>query len=245
MLHKEISDFLIAKGNSEIAKHSKRFFKTGPGEYGEGDIFIGIRVPVIRSAIKQFKDADLETAQALLKSKYHEIRLFAVLLMVALFKKAKRAEQQVIYDVYLANHQYINNWDLVDSSAHNIVGQHLLNDGLKDKKLFTKRQGVLYALVNSHSLWERRIAVLASFQFIRNHEFDISIKLYEMLIHDKEDLIHKAVGWMLRELGKRDRPLLEKFLKEHLHNMPRTMLRYAIEKFTKEERQQYLTANFS
>ena len=243
MLHKEIHDYLVQKGNPQIAKKSSGYFKTGPGEYGEGDSFIGIRMPVIRDAIKKYKAADLATAQALLISKHHEIRLFSVLLMVSLFKKSNGSEQVEIYHAYLANTQYINNWDLVDSSAHYIVGQHLLNEGLKDKALFNKGKGILYKLVNSASLWERRIAVLASFQFIRNEELGISIEIYEALLGDNEDLIHKAVGWMLRELGKRDRARLEQFLKKHLNEMPRTMLRYAIEKFSKEERLRYLTGN--
>ena len=244
MLHQEIHQYLLQKGDPKIAQHSKGFFKTGPGEYGEGDVFIGIRVPVVRDAIKKFKEAKLDTALILLKSDIHEIRLFAVLLMVALFKKANVSQQQEIYECYLANSQYINNWDLVDSSAHYIVGQHMLNQGLKDKILFAKKKGTLYELVTSNSLWERRIAVLASFQFIRSQELIFSTEIYRSLINDEEDLIHKAVGWMLRELGKRDKPLLEQFLKLHLGHMPRTMLRYAIEKFSKEERQQYLTNRF-
>lgn len=244
MLHKEIHQYLLQKGDPEIAQHSKRFFKTGPGEYGEGDVFIGIRMPVIRDAIKQFKEANLDTALTLLKSDIHEIRIFAVLLMVALFKKASVPEQQKIYECYLANSQYVNNWDLVDCSAHYIVGQHMLNQGLKDKALFAKQKGTLYQLLTSEILWDRRIAVLASFQFIRSHELVFSTEIYASLMNDKQDLIHKAVGWMLRELGKRDKPLLEQFLKLHLGHMPRTMLRYAIEKFSKEERQQYLTNRF-
>ena len=241
MHHKDIHKYLVNLGNPNIAEHSQRFFKTGPGEYGEGDIFLGIRMPVIRATIKLFKEADLATAQSLLKSQYHEIRIFALLLMVTLFKKSSFDEQANIYKVYLANTQYINNWDLVDCSAHYIVGQHLLNEGLIDNDLFTKGQGTLHKLVKSDSLWERRIAVLASFQFIRAHEFKLSLNIYEALLEDPEDLIHKAVGWMLRELGKRDRELLEAFLKKHISHMPRTMLRYAIEKFTKEERQYFLT----
>ena len=240
MYHKEIHQYLVNLGSPKIAEHSQRFFKTGPGEYGEGDVFLGIRMPVIRATIRQFKEANLKTAQCLLKSQYHEIRIFALLLMVTLFKKSSPNEQANIFKVYLANTQYINNWDLVDCSAHYIVGQHLLNEGLTDNKIFKKGQGVLYKLVKSQSLWERRIAVLASFQFIRAHEFELSIDIYEALLKDPEDLIHKAVGWMLRELGKRDRALLETFLNKHVSHMPRTMLRYAIEKFSKEERQYYL-----
>jgi len=240
MTHKEIHEYLISLGNPKIALQSKGYFKTGPGDYGEEDVFLGIRMPVIRDTLKQFKQANLDTAQALVKSPYHEIRLFALLLMVALFKKAKGKDQADIFKLYLANTQYINNWDLVDSSAHYIVGQYLLNEDLKDKALFKYGEGVLYKLVYSDSLWERRIAVLATFQLIRVHEFELPLSIYEVLLKDQEDLIHKAVGWMLRELGKRDRTLLESFLNRHLSQMPRTMLRYAIEKFTKEERQHYL-----
>ena len=240
MTHKEIHEYLVSLGNPKIALQSKGYFKTGPGDYGEEDVFLGIRMPVIRDTLKQFKQANLDTAQALVKSPYHEIRLFALLLMVALFKKAKGKDQADIFKLYLANTQYINNWDLVDSSAHYIVGQYLLNEDLKDKALFKYGEGVLYKLVYSDSLWERRIAVLATFQLIRVHEFELPLSIYEVLLKDQEDLIHKAVGWMLRELGKRDRTLLESFLNRHLSQMPRTMLRYAIEKFTKEERQHYL-----
>ncbi|MEH6347362.1 MAG: DNA alkylation repair protein [Bermanella sp.] len=240
MTYTIIKDELLALANERIAEHSSGYFKTAEGEYGYGDQFLGIRMPVIRQLVKKYIDADLNTLKKLLRSEYHEIRLFSLISMVSRFNKAKEETRQEIYDMYLDNTQNINNWDLVDSSAHYIVGQHLLNRGFTDKELMNKSGGILYKLVTSSSLWERRIAVLATFQFIRNKKFDVPLQIYEILLEDKEDLIHKSVGWMLRELGKRDKALEEKFLKKHLNKIPRTMLRYAIEKFSKEERQQYL-----
>lgn len=240
MTYSIITGELMALANPQLAQKSLRFFKTGKGEYGYGENFLGITVPMIRQTLKNHLDTDLKTVKALLKSEYHEIRLFTLFLLVAKFKKANEAEQEKIYQLYLSNSEYINNWDLVDSSAHYIVGQHLLNRDFTNKALMNKSSGILYKLVTSSSLWERRIAVLATFQFIRSNKFDVPLQIYGILLEDKEDLIHKAVGWMLRELGKRDKALEERFLKLHLNKMPRTMLRYAIEKFSKEERQQYL-----
>jgi len=230
MTHKEIIDHLHSLANPEIAVHSQRFFKTGEGEYGHGDKFLGIRVPAIRQAVKQYKTASLSAAEKLLKSGYHEIRLFALLLLVARFSKASADEQEKIYRLYLRNSRYINNWDLVDSSAHYIVGAYL--DG-KDKSVLDK-------MARSRSLWERRIAIMATFYFIKNNQFTETLKLSKQLLGDQEDLIHKAVGWMLREIGKRDLAKEVAFLNRHYQAMPRTMLRYAIEKFNEAERQRYL-----
>ncbi len=235
-----ITNELLALANAKIAEHSSRYFKTGEGEYGYGDKFLGLRMPVIRQQVKKHLDADLNTIIKLISHEYHEIRLFSLISLVARFNKADEETRQKIYDLYLENTQYINNWDLVDCSAHYIVGQHLLNKGFTNQVLMNKDSGILYKLVVSPSLWQRRIAVLATFQFIRNQKLDVPLKIYAALLKDKEDLIHKAVGWMLRELGKRDKELEEQFLKKHLAGMPRTMLRYAIEKFSKEERLQYL-----
>ena len=230
MTYDEIIKYLINLGNEEIAKHSQRFFKTGKGEYGYGDIFLGIRVPVLRQAVKKFKEASLETAEKLLHSKYHEIRLFALLLLVHHFSKGDRDEQEKIYNLYLNNTKYVNNWDLVDSSAHYIVGPYLLD----------KNKSILYKLAQSDSLWERRIAIMSTFHFIKNNEFEDAVCIAEDLLDDQEDLIHKAVGWMLREIGNRDHKEELFFLKYHYHRMPRTMLRYAIEKFNKKERLYFL-----
>lgn len=213
-----------------IAEHSLRFFKTAKGEYGEGDKFLGIRVPVLRKQVRSYRDATLQQAEKLLASSFHEERLFALLLLVYKFKKASDDEKTAIYQLYLDNTRYINNWDLVDSSAYQIVGGYLED---RDRSLLDE-------LVVSSSLWERRIAIVATFQFIRNHDFDDTLRLSKQLLHDKEDLIHKAVGWMLREVGNRDAAVEKAFLKPHYKTMPRTMLRYAIEKFGKEERSDYL-----
>ena len=211
----------------------QRFFKTGPGEYGEGDIFLGIKVPIQRQVVKKYyQDLPLSEIPKLLKTKVHEYRLVALLILVAKFnvKNISAAERKKIYDLYLKNTAYINNWDLVDLSAPHIVGVYLLN----------KPRAILYKLVKSKSLWERRIAILATFTFIRDNDFKDTLRIAKLLLGDKHDLIHKAVGWMLRELGKRDQRVLENFLNIHYRNMPRTMLRYAIEKFEEPKRQYYM-----
>ncbi|MCK4642378.1 DNA alkylation repair protein [bacterium] len=230
MKYKEIVDHLLDLGDKKRAEHSQRFFKTAKDEYGYGDIFLGIRVPVIRQAVRKFKDASLETAEKLLQSKYHEVRLFALLLLVYRFTRTDTGEQGRIYDLYLKNTKYVNNWDLVDSSAHYIVGAYLED---KDK-------AVLDELSRSNSLWERRISMIATYYYIRKGQFADALRISEQLLHDKEDLIHKAVGWMLREIGNRDHAVEVKFLKKYYQKMPRTMLRYAIDKFDEEERQRYL-----
>ncbi len=227
---KEITLHLSGLSNQEIAEHSQRFFKTDEGEYGYGDKFLGIRVPVIRKTIKQYKKTSLDEISKLIKSEYHEIRLFALLLLVQQFSKADRNQKALIYNLYLNHTAYINSWDLVDTTAHHIVGGFL-----KDKK-----RDILYQLSLSDSLWERRISIIATFCFINNNDFTDTLNISKILINDDEDLIHKAVGWMLREIGKRDITREVIFLKEHYKNMPRTMLRYSIEKFSSSERQAYL-----
>lgn len=230
MIHQEIVDHLQSLANPEIAEHSQRFFKTAKGEYGDGDKFLGIRVPVIRQSVKKYIITQLSVTKKLLKSEYHEIRLFALLLLVHQFSKGSSDEQEKIYRVYLNNTRYINNWDLVDSSAHYIVGSYLED---KDKN-------ILYELSKSSSLWERRIAIMATFYFIKKNQFIDTLQVSKQLLSDQEDLIHKAVGWMLREIGKWNLATETGFLKSHYKTMPRTMLRYAIERFSKEERQKYL-----
>ena len=216
--------------NKKIAEHSQRFFKTGKGQYGEGDIFLGIRVPVLRKIAKKFHRISLAEVSKLLESKFHEERLLSILMLVNLFKSGDEDDQELIYELYLDKTKFINNWDIVDISAGNIVGAFL----------FEKDKAPLYRLVFSENLWERRIAIVATFYFIRNDEFDDTLKIAEILFTDKEDLIHKAVGWMLREVGKRVIEIEEEFLEEHYLKMPRTMLRYAIERFPETRRKMYL-----
>ncbi|WP_345986982.1 DNA alkylation repair protein [Sulfurimonas sp. HSL1-2] len=227
---KNISQTLRSLGDPDIAEHSKRFFKTGEGEYGAGDRFLGIRVPVLRKQVAKFREAPLQEVEKLLHSSYHEERLFALFLMVVKYERSNAAEKEAVYDCYMANTAYINNWDLVDSSAPYIVGEYLI---ARDK-------AVLYTFAQSESLWERRIAIMATFYFIRNSRFDTALAIAELLLSDTHDLIHKAVGWMLREVGNREPDRERAFLASRYKSMPRTMLRYAIEKFPEGERKAYL-----
>jgi 3-methyladenine DNA glycosylase AlkD len=216
--------------NPKKAKLLQGFFKTGKGEYGEGDIFMGIMVPDQRNLVKKyFKDLSSEEVGVLLNSKFHEERLVALLVLVMRYEKFTD-QRRLIFQFYLENYSNINNWDLVDLSAPNIVGKHLLNE---DK-------AVLYEFANSDNLWKKRIAILSTFTFIRYNKFEDALKIAEILLEDKHDLIHKAVGWMLREIGKRNLEVEENFLKKHYKKMPRTMLRYAIEKFDEVKRKKYL-----
>ena len=226
----DIKNEMRKLANKKIAEHSQRFFKTGKGQYGEGDIYLGIRVPVLRKIAKKFRRISLAEVSKLLESKFHEERLLSILMLVNLFKSGDEDDQELIYELYLDKTKFINNWDIVDISAGNIVGAFL----------FKKDKAPLYRLVFSENLWERRIAIVATFYFIRNDEFDDTLKIAEILFNDKEDLIHKAVGWMLREVGKRVIEIEEEFLEEHYLKMPRTMLRYAIERFPETRRKMYL-----
>ena len=212
------------------AKNLARFFKTGPGDYGEGDQFRGIRVPVVRKLVRRYRDLPLADVTALLASPWHEDRLLALLILIEQYRRGDAAARQTIFDLYLAHTDRINNWDLVDLSAEHIVGAHLFGG---DPSLLTR-------LARSASLWERRIAMLATFHFIRQGSFDEPLRLADLLLHDTHDLIHKAVGWMLREVGNRDMAAEEAFLRSRYRTMPRTMLRYAIEKFPPARRQAYL-----
>lgn len=225
-----IQQLLLTLSNSDIAEHSQRFFKTGAGEYGEGDRFLGIRMPVLRKHARTFKNVALAETLQSLKSKYHEERIFALLILIQQFKKGDSNTQHTIYQHYLKNTAYINNWDLVDLSSHPIVGGYL----------WDKPRDVLYGLAKSDLLWDRRIAMMSTYHFIKRDDYADTLKLAEILRNDSEDLIHKVVGWMLREVGNRDLAVEQAFLKQHYQHMPRTMLRYAIEKFPKEERQHYL-----
>ncbi len=260
---REIIRAIEALGDPVAAAHSQRFFKTGIGEYGEGDLFLGIRVPVIRAEARKFLRrraevqadrsgksdgrtqagpsgnsvgrtpsdmADLDIALELLSSKWHEIRLFALLVMVEKYAKGGDDLRKAIYEAYLANASRVDNWDLVDLSAYRIVGPWL--EG--------RSRRPLYALARSKDLWERRIAIMSTFHFIRKNDFTDALAISEILLRDGHDLIHKAVGWMLREVGNRDGAAEREFLKEHHGEMPRTMLRYAIERFPEKERIKWL-----
>jgi 3-methyladenine DNA glycosylase AlkD len=217
---------LKALGSKTAAEHAQRFFKTGPEQYGEGDIFLGITVPVLRTVAKEHRDISLDDTVELLQSPLHEVRLLALIIMVLQAKQNGAA----VYRAYLANTHHINNWDLVDVSAAQIVGAHLFE---RDRK-------PLYRLAKSKSLWERRIAIIATFYFIRRNQFNDTLAIADILLNDSEDLMHKAVGWMLREVGKRDQRVEEDFLLPRYQKMPRTMLRYAIEKFPEPKRLAYL-----
>lgn len=233
---KSIQAEIRSLADPKRAEFNKRFFRTGPGEYGEGDIFRGLAVPQTRLLARKHKDAPAAARLGLLKSKFHEERLLGLFLMIRAYEKGGPADRKEIFDVYLANRRFVNNWDLVDSSAPNIVGAWLLEEGgLKQEPR------LLENLALSTNLWDRRIAVLATFRFIKSGWFDPTLKLAGILVRDPEDLIHKAVGWMLRELGDRDRGAEEAFLKRHARAMPRTMLRYAIEKFPEIRRKAWLS----
>jgi len=208
-----------------------RFFKTGKGEYGEGDVFLGIPVPQLRVVAKKYKTLSLNNLRNLLNSKIHQYRQVALYILVDQFEKEKEESQKKkIATFYLQNMKGVNNWDLVDLSAPKILGGYLLN---KDRQ-------VLYKLARSKNLWEKRIAILSTLAFIREEQFDDTLKISEILLDDDHDLIHKAVGWMLREAGKKDLSVLKKFLDRHVSEMPRTMLRYSIEKLSEKQRQAYL-----
>jgi len=206
------------------------FFKTGEGEYGEGDIFLGIKVPDQRKIAKKYTGLSLTKIQELLNSKIHEHRLTGLIILTNKYKKSHQENKANLFNFYLKNTKNINNWDLVDLTAPNIVGDFL----------FDKNKDTLYKLVRSKNLWEKRIAIISTLHFIKKQEFEDTLAISELLLKDNHDLIHKAVGWMLREVGKKDIEVLKKFLKQHYKNMPRTMLRYSIEKFPEEERKKWL-----
>jgi 3-methyladenine DNA glycosylase AlkD len=229
---KEIRAEIRRLADLEKAKLLQRFFKTAPGQYGEGDVFAGITVPAIRKLVRKYRNIPLDGAVELLRSPIHEERLLALLIMVEQYRKGDDSVRERIYRLYLKNTRHINNWDLVDLSAGHIVGAHL--DGTDHTPL--------YRLARSKSLWERRIAILATFHDIMRGTPDHTLALADILLADRHDLIHKAVGWMLREVGKRcDAEILREFLRTRYRSMPRTMLRYAIERFAPNERKAYLT----
>ena len=233
MTCQDLQTGLRSLGNPSDAAFLAKFFKTGPGQYGEGDVFIGVRVPVIRKVARQFKGLPLMDVECLLHSPIHEERLAALVILVAQVASGDGKARKAIYDLYLANTKFINNWDLVDLSAPPIVGAYLAD----------RSRRPLYRLAKSSRLWDRRISILATFHFIRRGDFADTLAIAEILLGDREDLMHKAVGWMLREVGKRDVVALKQFLGRHCRVMPRTMLRYAIEKFPEKQRRSYLTSS--
>ncbi|MCX5718409.1 MAG: DNA alkylation repair protein [Nitrospirae bacterium] len=226
----DICSRLQVLGDRERVKVLQRFFKTAQGEYGEGDVFVGLRVPEIRKLAKEYQALPFAEIIRLLQSFIHEARLLSLLILVRAYTQGDASLQEQIFNLYLQNTRFINNWDLVDASAEYIVGSHLRY----------RSRSPLHALAVSNLLWDRRISIMATFHYIKCGEFAETLRIAELLLRDPEDLIHKAVGWMLREIGKRDRFTEEEFLKVHYKIMPRTMLRYAIEKFPEKLRQQYL-----
>lgn len=236
MTGSDLARALQQAADRQRATHSARFFKTAPGEYGYGDQFLGVTVPAQRQIARQFYDLELAELEKSLHSKIHEQRLTTLIILVEKFKRGDDGMRQEIYELYLRNTKWVNNWDLVDTSAEYIVGAWLSG---KDRKILTK-------LARSDLVWERRIAIMATFAFIKAGQSAGTLKLAKLLLHDDHDLIQKAVGWMLREVGKRvDQKILEDFLMEDMRykTMPRTMLRYAIERLPESSRKAYLAGN--
>ena len=224
-------DEIRALANKEIAQHSLRFFKTSKGEYGYGDVFLGVRTPQIRLIAKEHIGISTTDMKTLIKSKYHEERLLGLIILANKYSKDKDEKvRNQLYKIYVSSFKYVNNWDLVDVTCPHVIGKHLMD----------KERSILYSWARSEDLWTKRIAIVSTHWFIRKNDLDDTFKIAEILLNDEHDLIHKAVGWMLREAGKRDLEKEEIFLKKHYKNMPRTMLRYSIEKFPEPKRQKYL-----
>jgi len=221
---------LYALADPADAIHLQRFFKTAPGEYGAGDKFLGLRVPALRKLVRDYRQLNDADALEMLASSWHEERLLALMLLVDGYDRGDESRRERIHRAYLEHTRYINNWDLVDASAEHIVGPHLE----------AREIALLQRLAKSDDIWERRIAIISTFHFIKRNEFAPTLKIARLLLEDSHDLIHKAVGWMLREVGKRDRRVEDAFLKKHYKKMPRTMLRYAIERHPETLRKRYL-----
>lgn len=230
MTHQDVIKELSKFKDTERAEHSSQFFKTGPGEYGEGDKFLGIKVPYQRKVAQKFRTLPAAEIEKLLRNEFHEVRLTAVFIMVSKVEKGGPEELEEMSRLYLNHLTAFNNWDLIDSSCHKILGPFLKN----------RERNLLYDFARSDDLWKKRIAVITCFHFINNDDYKDALAIAEILLHDKHDLIHKAVGWMLREIGNRDLETEEKFLHQYYQDMPRTMLRYAIEKFDEPHRLRYL-----
>jgi 3-methyladenine DNA glycosylase AlkD len=225
-----IREELYALADPADAVHLQRFFKTAPGEYGAGDKFLGLRVPALRKLVRDYRQLDDSHALEMLASSWHEERLLALMLLVEGYGRGDESRRERIHRAYLDHTRFINNWDLVDASAGYIVGPHL----------YPGEIDLLERLARSDDIWERRIAIISTFHFIKRKEFGPTLKIARLLLEDSHDLIHKAVGWMLREVGKRDRKVEDAFLKKHYLKMPRTMLRYAIERHPETLRKRYL-----
>ena len=234
MTAKEIQKQLESLANPEKKVVLQRFFKTGKGEYGEGDVFMGVTVPQIRQTAQENRTMPFAEVETMLKSPIHEMRMCALLVLVDLFQKTKKEDQKPIVDFYLSNTQYINNWDLVDLSCYKILGTYLQD----------KPRNVLYRLANSATMWEQRISIVSTLAFIRKGDFKDTLAISERLLSHPHDLMHKAVGWMLREVAKKDEKLVLEFIQKHYSQMPRTALRYAIERLPEEKRKQILQGKF-
>lgn len=230
MTAKRAQQKIKSLASPQVAQTSMRFFKTGPGQYGEGDVFVGVKVPTLRRVAREFRQLPFAEIELLLKSPIHEERHVALLILVLQVTKCSDEHRRAAYDFYRRHTPSINNWDLVDCSAPHVVGRYLIDRSRKP----------LFELARSKSLWERRIAIVSTQYFIRQNDFADTLVLGEQLLRDPEDLLHKATGWMLREVGQKSRPVLESFLNEHAATMPRTMLRYAIEKLPPDQRRIYL-----
>lgn len=233
--YKNVISELNQYSNDAKKKVFIHFFKTGKGEYGEGDKFIGVTVPTIRKIAKKYIDLNFENINCLLKNKYHEIRLTGLIILTYKYEKYRKEknkkELENIFNFYLKNTSYINNWDLVDLSCYKIIGQYLLD----------KNRDILYKFAISKNMWERRISIVSTMAFIKNFEYIDTIKICKILLNDKQELIHKATGWMLREVGKKDQKILLDFLNENYKKMPRIMLRYSIERLSNKEKTLYMS----
>ncbi|MCC7196816.1 DNA alkylation repair protein [Candidatus Peregrinibacteria bacterium] len=232
MTAKDVEKALMKIADKNKGEFLARFFKTGKGQYSEGDVFLGITVPAQRKVVAEFRALPLDEVGVLLASKYHEFRLTALLILVWQYEKCEDVQlKKRIVDFYLKNRKFVNNWDLVDSSARQVLGDWLLD----------KDRAILYKFAVSKDLWERRISIIATHRFIMEKDFADTLKICEILMGDRHDLIHKATGWMLREIGKRDPKPLRGFLDKHSKKMPRTMLRYAIEHLTPTLKKKYMS----
>ena len=226
----EIRKELEAAADDSRAEILQRYFKTGPGEYAEGDLFLGVRVPEVRKVAQRYRGLELDRVCALLRSPVHEERFLALVILTKRYAKAGEGERRQLFDAYVGHLEFVNHWDLVDTSAMHVVGAHL----------YGRSRGLLFELAGSDRMWSRRVAIISTYYFIKRDDFGDTLRLAEVLLGDPHDLMHKAVGWMLREVGKRDREAAEEFLRQFYGVMPRTMLRYAIERFPEGLRQAYL-----
>jgi 3-methyladenine DNA glycosylase AlkD len=234
---KKLKSELKKAADVNRAKSLSRFFKTGPGQYGWGDRFLGIALPITRAFARRYKDFNFSEIRKLLRSEFHEERMVALLILLEQYKESSELGQKRIFEFYIKNTKYINNWDLVDVTCRDVVGAYLFEWG---RKIIPTGRQILFRLAKSKNIWERRIAIVSTWYFIRRNSFYYTLEISKILLSDKNDLIHKAVGWMLREVGKRDEKLLERFLRDNYDYIPRTTLRYAIERFPEVKRKRFL-----